>query len=281
VRGRVVRVRGLLVEATLPGAELGELVHVGGPEGAISAEVVGFAEERVQLFPLGPAEGVAAGAEVEGTGAALAVRVGAALRGRVRDGLGRPLDGRALPAGLARWPVERPCPSPFTRRRIDRPLALGVRAMDGLCTVGRGQRLGLFAGAGVGKSTLLGQMARGTEADVSVIALVGERGRELREVVEDALGGEGLRRGIVVWAPSAPPGLLGLRGGSVAPAIAEWFRDRGRSVLFLLASVTRLARAQREVGLAAGAPPARQGYPPSVYSMLSRLLERTGNSATG
>ena len=281
VRGRVVRVRGLLVEASLPGAELGEVVHVGGPGGAIPAEVVGFAEERVQLLPLGPAEGVAAGAEVEGTGKALAVQVGEALRGRVLDGLGRPLDGRPLPRGLARWPVERPCPAPFTRLRIDRPLALGVRAIDGLCTVGRGQRLGLLAGAGVGKSTLLGQMARCTDAEVSVIALVGERGRELREFVEDSLGSDGLRRSVVVCATSDQPALLRLRAGFVATAIAEWFRERGGNVLFLLDSITRLARAQREVGLAAGEPPARQGYPPSVYSMLSRLLERTGNSATG
>jgi type III secretion protein N (ATPase) len=281
VRGRVVRVRGLLVEAALPGAELGELVHLAGPEGPIAAEVVGFAQERVQLFPLGPADGLAAGAEVEGTGGALSVRVGERLRGRVLDGLGRPLDGRPLPAGLLRWAVERPCPPPFTRLRIDRPLALGIRAIDGLCTVGRGQRLGLLAGAGVGKSTLLGQMARCTEADVSVIALVGERGRELREFVEDALGEEGLGRSVVVCATSDQPALLRLRAGFVATAIAEWFREQGKSVLFLLDSVTRLARAQREVGLAAGEPPARQGYPPSVYSMLSRLLERTGNSAHG
>jgi len=281
VRGRVARVRGLLVEAFLPGAELGEVVHVGGPAGSIPAEVVGFAEERVQLLPLGLAEGVAAGAEVEGTGEALAVRVGEGLRGRVLDGLGRPLDGHPLPPGLVRWPVERPCPSPFTRLRIDRPLALGVRAIDGLCTVGRGQRLGLLAGAGVGKSTLLGQMARCTDAEVSVIALVGERGRELREFVEDSLGAEGLRRSVVICATSDQPALLRLRAGFVATAIAEWFRERGSSVLFLLDSVTRLARAQREVGLAAGEPPARQGYPPSVYSLLSRLLERTGNSANG
>lgn len=281
VCGRVVRVRGLLVEATLPGAELGELVHLAGPDGPIPAEVVGFCQERVQLFPLGAADGVAAGAEVEGTGAALSVRVGEALRGRILDGLGHPLDGRPLPAGLERWAVERPCPPPLTRRRIDRPLALGVRAIDGLCTVGRGQRLGLLAGAGVGKSTLLGQMARCTEADVSVIALVGERGRELREFVEDALGAEGLQRSVVVCATSDQPALLRLRAGFVATAIAEWFRDHGQSVLFLLDSVTRLARAQREVGLAAGEPPARQGYPPSVYSLLSRLLERTGNSAHG
>lgn len=281
VQGRVVRVRGLLIEATLPGAELGELVHLAGPDGTIPAEVVGFAEELAQLFPLGPPEGVAAGAEVERSGEALGIRVGEALRGRVLDGLGRPLDGRPLPPGLERWPVERPCPAPLTRLRIDRPLALGVRAIDGLCTVGRGQRLGLLAGAGVGKSTLLGQMARWTEADVSVIALVGERGRELREFVEDALGQGGLRRSVVVCATSDQPALLRLRAGFVATAIAEWFRDRGGSVLFLLDSVTRLARAQREVGLAAGEPPARQGYPPSVYSMLSRLLERTGNSAHG
>ncbi|MGZ6077398.1 MAG: FliI/YscN family ATPase, partial [Myxococcaceae bacterium] len=221
------------------------------------------------------------GAAAECRGESLTVEVGEALVGRVLDGLGQPLDGRPLPAGLVRWPVDRPCPAPFRRARVDAPLTLGVRAIDGLCTVGRGQRLGLFAGAGVGKSTLLGQMARQTRADVTVVALVGERGRELREFVEDALGPEGLRRSVVVCATSDAPALVRLRAGFVATAIAEWFREQAGDVLFLLDSITRLARAQREVGLAAGEPPARQGYPPSVFSMLPRLLERTGNSERG
>lgn len=281
VTGRVELVRGLLLEATLPGARVGEVVTVGEAGARVPAEVVGFAGSRVQLLPLGTASGLGEGAEVDCQGESLTVGVGEALVGRVLDGLGRPLDGRPLPAGLVRWAVDRPCPAPFRRARVDVPLPLGVRAIDGLCTVGRGQRLGLFAGAGVGKSTLLGQMARKTRAEVTVVALVGERGRELREFVEDALGPDGLRRSVVVCATSDEPALVRLRAGFVATAIAEWFREQGGNVLFLLDSVTRLARAQREVGLAAGEPPVRQGYPPSVFSMLPRLLERTGNSARG
>jgi len=281
VTGRVELVRGLLLEATLPGARVGEVVTVDTVRGPVPAEVVGFSGLRAQLLPFGSAAGVSEGAEVDYRGEALTIGVGEALVGRVLDGLARPLDGRALPKGLLRWSVDRPCPEPFRRARVDQPLSLGIRALDGLCTVGRGQRLGLFAGAGLGKSTLLGQMARQTRADVTVVALVGERGRELREFVEDALGREGLRRSVVVCATSDEPALVRLRAGFVATAIAEWFREQGGNVLFLLDSVTRLARAQREVGLASGEPPARQGYPPSVFSMLPRLLERTGNSARG
>ena len=281
VIGRVELVRGLLLEATLPGARVGELVSIHGARFQVLAEIVGFSGSRVQLLPLGSAAGLGEGAEVESRGESLTVGVGSALVGRVLDGLGRPLDGHPLPPGLQRWPVDRPCPEPFHRAPVDEPLPLGLRAIDGLCTVGRGQRLGLLAGAGVGKSTLLGQMARETRADVTVVALVGERGRELREFVDGALGPEGLRRSVVVCATSDEPALVRLRAGFVATAIAEWFREQGRSVLFLLDSVTRLARAQREVGLAAGEPPARQGFPPSVFSMLPRLLERTGNSARG
>ncbi len=279
--GRVELVRGLLLEATLPGARVGEVATITDARAQVLAEVVGFSGSRVQLLPLGSAAGLGEGAEVAGRGESLAIGVGPGLVGRVLDGLGRPLDGEPPPTGLSRWSVDRPCPEPFRRARVDLPLPLGVRAIDGLCTVGRGQRLGLFAGAGVGKSTLLGQMVRHTRADVTVVALVGERGRELREFVEDALGPQGLKRSVVVCATSDEPALVRLRAGFVATAIAEWFREQGGNVLFLLDSVTRLARAQREVGLAAGEPPARQGYPPSVFSMLPRLLERTGNSARG
>jgi len=282
VFGRVVRVTGLLVEAAVPGVRLGEVVEVTGSASAVQAEVVGFAAgERAQLLLLGHLGGIGPESEVRTTGTPLTVGVGEGLLGRVLDGLGAPLDGRLLPSGLEPWPVDRPAPDAFTRRRIDRPLPLGIRAIDALCTVGRGQRLGLFAGAGVGKSTLLGQIAQNARADVAVIALVGERGRELREFVEDALGVEGLRRSVVVCATSDQPALVRLRAAFVATAIAEWFRERGGNVLFMLDTVTRLARAQREVGLAAGEPPARQGYPPSVFSMLPRLLERTGNSERG
>ena len=281
VTGRVELVRGLLLEATLPGARVGEVATITDARTQVLAEVVGFAGSRVQLLPLGSAAGLGEGAEVACRGETLTIGVGAGLVGRVLDGLGRPLDGGPPPPGLQPWKVDRPSPDPFRRARVEVPLPLGVRAIDGLCTVGRGQRLGLFAGAGVGKSTLLGQMVRQTRADVTVVALVGERGRELREFVEDALGQEGRKRSVVVCATSDEPALVRLRAGFVATAIAEWFREQGGNVLFLLDSVTRLARAQREVGLAAGEPPARQGYPPSVFSMLPRLLERTGNSARG
>jgi type III secretion protein N (ATPase) len=220
-------------------------------------------------------------AEVRPRGAPLSVGVGEGLRGRVLDGLGVPIDGRPVPAGLVRWAVDRPPPPPLQRRPVVEPLSFGVRAIDGLLTAGRGQRLGLFAGAGVGKSTLLGQLARGAAADLSVICLVGERGREVGEFIEGALGEVGLRRSVVVVATSDEPALVRLRAAGVATAIAEWFADQGAEVLFLLDSVTRFARAQREVGLAAGEPPARQGYPASVYQALPRLLERTGNRARG
>jgi type III secretion protein N (ATPase) len=281
VIGRVELVRGLLLEATLPGARVGEVATIRDGRTRVLAEIVGFAGSRAQLLPLGSATGIGEGAEVASCGERLTVGVGHACVGRVLDGLGRPMDGSPPPPGLEPWPVDRPCPDPFRRARVDVPLPLGIRAIDGLCTVGRGQRLGLFAGAGVGKSTLLGQMVRQTRADVTVVALVGERGRELREFVEDALGPEGRKRSVVVCATSDEPALVRLRAGFVATAIAEWFREQGGNVLFLLDSVTRLARAQREVGLAAGEPPARQGYPPSVFSMLPRLLERTGNSGRG
>jgi type III secretion protein N (ATPase) len=216
-----------------------------------------------------------------GAGGPLAIRVGEALLGRILDGLGAPIDGRGLPDGLEEWAVDRPAPAPLARRRIARPLPLGVRALDALATVGEGQRLGLFAGAGVGKSTLLGQIARNTRAGLSVICLVGERGREVREFVEDALGPEGLARSVVVAATSDAPALVRLKAAHVATAIAEWFAERGHDVLLMLDSLTRYARAQREVGLAAGEPPARQGYPPSVFAALPRLLERAGNRERG
>jgi type III secretion protein N (ATPase) len=243
--------------------------------------VVGLREDRAVLLPLGDPAGVGLDGEVLPTGRPLAVRAGEALLGRVLDGLGRPLDGAPLPAGLDEWPVDRPAPNPLSRPRVAAPLALGVRAIDGLLTVGEGQRVGIFAGAGVGKSTLLGQIARSTRAELSVIALVGERGREVRDFLEEALGPAGLARSVVVVATSDAPALVRLKAAHVATAIAEWFAERGRRVLFMLDSLTRYARAQREVGLAAGEPPARHGYPPSVFAALPRLLERTGNRERG
>ena len=242
---------------------------------------MGFQGDEVMLMPLGELLGIGPDSEVIPTGRPLMIRVGEGLLGRVLGGLGEPIDGKPLPAGLLEWSVDRACPDPFTRRKIERPLPLGLRCIDGLLTVGEGQRVGLFAGSGVGKSTLMGQIARNTKAELNVIALVGERGREVLEFVEDSLGHAGLARSVVGGATSDQPSLVRLKAGFVATAVAEYFRERGGNVLFMLDTVTRLARAQREIGLAIGEPPARQGYPPSVFSMLPRILERTGNSAKG
>ena len=282
LRGRVTALTGLVVEAALGGVRRDELVEIATTgQGPLLAEVVGFREDRAVLLPLGDATGVSVDSEAVPTGRTLSIRAGEALVGRVLDGLGRPADGQPLPADLEEWAVDRPSPDPLSRRRVAAPLATGVRALDALCTLGEGQRLGVFAGPGVGKSTLLAQIARNARADVAVVALVGERGREVRDFVEDGLGPGGLARAVVVAATSDAPALVRLRAAHVAVAVAEWFAERGRRVLLLLDSVTRYARAQREVGLAAGELPARQGYPPSVFEALPRLLERTGNRARG
>jgi type III secretion protein N (ATPase) len=281
-RGRITRISGLAVEAALAGVRIGELVELATPgRPPLSAEVVGLREDRAVLMPLGDLAGVGLDGEVIPMGRPLSIRVGGALLGRILDGLGRPLDGAPLPDGLEEWPVARPPPPALARRRIRAPLPLGVRAIDGLATVGEGQRIGLFAGAGVGKSTLLGQIARGTRAELCVVCLVGERGREVRELLEDALGPAGLARSVVVVATSDAPALVRRAAAHVATAVAEWFAERGGSVLFMLDSLTRYARAEREVALAAGEPPARQGYPPSAFAALPRLLERAGPRAAG
>ncbi|HVV16777.1 MAG TPA: FliI/YscN family ATPase [Polyangia bacterium] len=280
--GRVTEVTGLVVRAIVPGARVGELVEVEGR--GLLAEIVGFRGEEAVLMPLGDPAGIGPASTVTATGRPLSITVSESLTGRVLDGLGRPMDGAGPIAGARPsqpWAVDRAAPDPLARRRVTRPLALGIRALDGLLTVGEGQRIGLFAGSGVGKSTLMGQIARQTEADVNVIALVGERGREVRDFLEGALGAAGRARSVVVCATSDAPSLVRLKAAFVATAIAEYFREAGRRVLFMLDSVTRVARAQREVGLAAGEPPARQGYPPSVFALLPRLLERTGNDARG
>ncbi len=287
--GRVTEVIGLVVRATVPGVHLGELVTLdAAPDGEatvpsrLQAEVVGFRGEEVVLMPLGPLAGIGPDALAHPTGRRLAMAVGDGLLGRVLDGLGQPMDGGGHIAGKTEvWPVERNAPDPLLRRRIEQPLALGIRAIDAFLTVGEGQRVGLFAGGGVGKSLLLGQIARHAEADVNVICLVGERGREVKEFLDDALGPEGRARSVVVCATSDAPCLVRLKSALVATAIAEWYRERGKRVLFLMDSLTRFARAQREVGLAAGELPVRQGYPPSVFAMLPQLLERTGNSDRG
>jgi type III secretion protein N (ATPase) len=277
--GRVTEVTGLVVRASVPGVRVGEIVTLEGS--GLTAEVVGFRGDEAVLMPLGEAAGIGPDSLVTATGQPLSISVSDRVLGRVLDGLGRPIDGGGPIAGAVSWPVERPAPDPLSRRRVTRPLALGVRALDGLLTVGEGQRVGLFAGSGVGKSTLMGQIARQTEADVNVIALCGERGREVVDFLEESLGEAGRARSVVVCATSDAPSLVRLKSAFVATALAEYFREQGKRVLFMLDSVTRVARAQREVGLAAGEPPARQGYPPSVFALLPRLLERTGNDARG
>ena len=280
--GTVVQMVGLVLESQGPPARLGEVCLVDAGQGpAIPTEAVGFREGRLLLMPLGPMDGVAPGARVRGTGRGLRVPVGPRLLGRIVDGLGQPIDGKG-PLAAAQWaPVDRMPPNPLERQRILEPMATGVRALDAMLTVGYGQRLGIFAGSGVGKSTLLGMLARQAEADVNVIALIGERGREVREFLEEDLGEAGLARSVVVVATSDAPALVRLKGAFVATAIAEAFRDMGARVLLMMDSVTRFAMAQREVGLATGEPPATKGYTPSVFALLPRLLERAGMGAVG
>ena len=281
VRGRVRAVVGLGVRAAIPGIRLGELVTIERRDAApLDAKVVGFVEDDATLMPLGSTDGVGPDDPVVPAGAPLSVTCADTMLGRVLDGLGRPLDGGPPIEGEAR-PLRASPPNPMTRPRIDAPLPVGIRAIDGLLTVGAGQRVGLFAGSGVGKSTLLGQIARQAEADVFVACLIGERGREVREFLEDALGDEGRRRGVVVCATSDAPALVRLESAYTATAIAEHFRDQGKDVLLMMDSVTRFARAGREVGLAAGEPPARRGYPPSVFAALPGLLERSGRAERG
>lgn len=287
--GRVTEAVGLVVGATLQEARIGDLVDLqaglAGPatqSPSLQAEVIGFRRGQAVLMPLGSLTGIGTDAVAAPTGCRLTVEVGDGLLGRVLDGLGQPIDGRGVIVGMTEsWPVERRAPDPLSRRRVQRPLALGVRAIDAFLTIGEGQRIGLFAGAGVGKSLLLGQIGRHAEADVNVICLVGERGREVNEFLDDALAADGRARSVVVCATSDAPCLVRLKAALVATAIAEWFRDRGKRVLLLMDSLTRFARAQREVGLAAGEMPVRQGYPPSVFAMLPQLLERAGNSDRG
>jgi type III secretion protein N (ATPase) len=277
----VTEVVGLLVRAEIAGIELGEMVKIDTARGApLAAECVGFRGDQALLLPLGDLAGVTASSRVLRTGAALAIACGDDILGRVVDGIGRPIDDGPPLIGEP-WPVDRAAPPALARPAITTPLATGVRAIDGLLPLGEGQRIGLFSGAGVGKSTLLGQIARGAAADVCVLCLVGERGRELGELLTTHLADRRART-VAVCATSDAPSLVRLRAVHVATAIAEWFRDRrGARVLLLVDSITRVARAQREVGLAVGEPPARHGYPPSVFAMLPRLIERAGRIAEG
>jgi len=281
VRGKVVAVTGLALRFTLPSARVGDVVSVRRRGEPLLCEVVGFVAGEAVGMPLGSLVGVGPDDPVEPWATGFAVHVSEALLGRVVDGLGRPLDdGPALPEGAESVPASRAPPPALARRPIRDVLPTGVRVVDALLTLGEGQRVGLFAGSGVGKSTLLGAIARGAEADVVVCALVGERGREVSEFLEQ-LGEGGRKKAIVVAATSDVPALERLRSAEIATAYAEWFRDRGQRVLLVVDSVTRYARALREVGLSAGEPPTRRGYPPSVFAALPRLLERAGQGSTG
>ena len=280
--GNVVRTVGLVVESRAPRAGVGEICELRSRDGRrLMVEVVGFRDDHLLTVPLGGTEGIHPGDTIVTGGGTGTVPVGDGLLGRVIDGLGRPLDERGLVTASTDYPLRPEGMNPLTRASIEVPLATGVRSIDSLLTCGRGQRLGVFGGSGVGKSTLLGMMARGTVADVAVIGLVGERGREVRAFLENDLGPEGLAKSVVVAETSDSPPLLRLRAAYAATAIAEYFRAQGRNVLLMLDSVTRLAMAQREIGLAAGEPPTSKGYPPSVFAMLPALLERAGNLREG
>jgi ATP synthase in type III secretion protein N len=279
--GRLRSVVGLAIEADVPGVELGELCSIERKsEPSLLAEVVGFRDQAATLLPLGRAEGLSADDVVRPTRQRLRVTVGMDLLGRVLDGLGNPLDGGPALSGESRS-VMSAAPHPLARQRVERRLTTGLRVLDGLVALGEGQRVGLFSGSGVGKSSLLGQIARQAQTDVFVVCLVGERGREVREFLEDALGEEGRRRGVVICATSDAPPLVRVKSAYVATAIAEGFRDLGLRVLLLMDSVTRFARAARDVGLAAGELPARRGFPSSVFAALPALVERAGTAAHG
>jgi flagellum-specific ATP synthase len=281
--GRVCKVQGLLIESRGPQAVIGEICRIETPRnrGLIQAEVVGLRDEIVQLMAFGETGGLEIGSRVIASGSRLEVAVSPKLLGRVLDALGNPWDGKGGIESSLRYPALAQPPDPLARKRITRKISTGVRAIDGLLPAGRGQRLGIFAGSGVGKSTLLGMIARNTNADVNVVALIGERGREVNDFIANDLGPEGLERSVLVVTPSNSPPLARLRGAYVATAVAEYFRDQGLDVMFLFDSVTRFARAQREIGLAVGEPPATRGYTPSVFDSMPKLLERCGNSLRG
>ena len=282
-RGRVVQVVGTIIRAVVPGVKIGEMCTLKNPWDSweLQAEVVGFSREAALLTPLGDIQGVSSTTEVIPSGQVHMVPVGPALLGRVIDGLGRPIDGGPPPMVPAHYPVYADPPNPMTRKVIKSPVSLGLRALDGLLTCGEGQRMGIFAAAGGGKSTLLSSLVKGAAVDVTVLALIGERGREVREFIEHDLGPEGLKKSVLVVSTSDRSSMERLKAAYVATAIAEYFRDQGKSVLLLMDSVTRFGRALREIGLAAGEPPTRRGFPPSVFSSLPRLMERAGNSESG
>lgn len=285
IRGRVVQVTGTILRAVIPSVKIGEIcvLHTPGMDADMKAEVVGFSQGSALLMPMGDMQGMSSETEVIPTGQVHLVPVGNGLLGRVLDGMGEPIDTATHgPLRISRYyPVLTGAPDPLKRRIIKHPLSLGVRALDGLLTCGEGQRMGVFAAAGGGKSTLMAMLVKGADVDVTVVALIGERGREVREFLEYELGEEGRRKAVIVCATSDKSSMERSKAAYVATAIAEYFRDQGKKVLFLMDSVTRFARAQREIGLAAGEPPTRRGFPPSVFATLPRLMERVGMGHKG
>ncbi|RDW17835.1 flagellar protein export ATPase FliI [Oceanobacillus chungangensis] len=282
--GKVLRVVGLMIESLGPQANIGDVCYIhtsNNGKKPILSEVVGFNNERIILMPYSEVTEIGPGSIVESTGKSLSVKIGRGMIGNVVDSLGKPLDGSPLPKGLTNYLTENAPPNPMLRPPIAEPIQVGVKAIDSLLTVGKGQRVGIFAGSGVGKSTLLGMIARNSGADINIIALIGERGREVREFIEKDLGPEGLKKSIVVVATSDQPALMRIKGAYTATAFAEYFRDLGYQVNLMMDSVTRVAMAQREIGLAIGEPPTTKGYTPSVFSILPKLLERTGTNEYG
>jgi flagellum-specific ATP synthase len=281
VEGSVCKVVGLTIEVEGIRAFVGEVCNIYNDRNdVIKAEVVGFKDDYIMLMPLGELTGISPGCRVVPTGKLLSVRCCDELLGRILDGLGNPIQGKAITCGEY-YSLDRQAPDPLTRRRIKKIIPTGIRAIDGFVTIGEGQRVGIFAGSGVGKSTTLGMIARYAQADVNVIALVGERGREVLDFIEKDLGDEGLKKSVIVCATSDKPALVRLKGAFTATAIAEYFRDQGKKVILMMDSVTRFAMAQREIGLAIGEPPATKGYTPSVFAMLPRLMERSGMASVG
>ena len=282
-QGRIVDVTGLVIGATGPRVPVGEICRIYSrhKKSSILAEIVGFRDDRVLLMPLGDMAGISSGDIVESTGDSLKIGVSPMCLGRVFSGLGDPMDDLPPIKADRYMSIYASPPSPLKRTRIKQHLSVGVKAIDGCLTVGKGQRIGIFSGSGVGKSTLLGMIARNTEADINVIALIGERGREVKEFIEESLGVEGLKKSVVIVATSDQPALIRVKAAFTATAMAEYFRDQGKNVLLMMDSVTRFSMAQREIGLTIGEPPTTKGYPPSVFALMPQLMERAGNSDVG